>query len=137
MPNSYGGTTAKGPFFIPSDRPHVSAPAILAIKAGQPVKLDSAGKWTPLTAGGLYTDMVGVALMDAAIGEECTVAVKGYIVLNAISGGAVVPGPVEYADQAGAGNKARFVTSTGVTKTVGYALDVAASAGTAVRVIMF
>jgi predicted RecA/RadA family phage recombinase len=137
MPSTVGSTTAKGPFHIPSDRPHVSALAVVAIKAGQPVKLTTLGKWTPAVAGELYTSYVGVALMDAAAGEECTVAVKGYCVLNALSGGNVDPGPVEYFDQTGATNRARFITSTGVTKTIGYAYDTAVGANVAIRVIMF
>lgn len=140
MPTTYG-TTKKSVFFLPSHGLHISAPAAVAIKQGTPLKLVGAtGKWTPLTAGGIETDMVGVAAFDAAVDEECTAIVKGTCVLNALSSAATQAGPVEYVDNAVNANGdtvQRFVTSTGVTKTVGYALDVAAGANVAIRVLIW
>lgn len=103
--------------------PALATPGIIE---GQPVKLNAAGQITPLLAADDARLAIGISIMAFDVTQinsptfrhmECTVAMRGYCVINAEVGAtAVVPGPVKYA---------------GYNATTGFHKFVNASAGTA------
>jgi hypothetical protein len=108
-----------------------------AVKAGQPVELDSAGKVVPGAGGTASTTHIGIAIHDRATGELVTVGCHGKCVVNGEAKTAMTPGPVLY-DSYDSTDARIVVDDTSVTESniVGWCLDVAAAPGDAVRVLM-
>lgn len=67
------------------------------IKKGQPVVLTAEGHVKPANSDGSdYKAIIGYSVQNAEAGDECTIAVRGYATLFAMSGAAVQAGPVRY-----------------------------------------
>lgn len=137
MPTTFGSNTLKPPFLREHYGVHIALIAAAVLKKGQPVKLDTTGKLVAYVAADTEAIRLGSLSQNAAIGDDVTVYCKGSHLVNALSGGAVVPGPVEYVDFDATTGLPRYQTTTGATKTVGMALIPAASSGTAIEVLIF
>lgn len=115
------------------------------VKAGQPVKLNSDGTIAPIVAGTDSRDlMIGIALRDTpavdlsgGLQPEATIIMRGYATLQAISGAAVVIGPVKYSGYDATNLRVKFATATvGTDDVYGHCLDGAAGTGTIIEVVV-
>jgi hypothetical protein len=136
MPGTLGSVTRL--VFVEEPEPgkiHLEFEAAAALKKGQQVKLNAAGKIVALGAGEFRHQCLGVLIQDVADTERATVAVRGYCVVIARAGAAIATGPVEIAAYDGTNNRPVYATITGASteiqnsRTVGYNLDVLAAAG--------
>lgn len=105
-----------------------------AIKAGQAIVLNANEKVDPAAAAADRETIIGYAIMDAAIGANVTVAMRPFAVIYAESGAALNAGPVQLGTYTAGKN--RFITTTAVTKTIGFSLDTAVGAGETIRVAL-
>lgn len=116
------------------------------VKIGQPVKLNAAGEVLPWAkADGVHT-LIGFAISDAAAAELVTIRTKGFMVVFAISLGALNCVPVTYnsfdsATDIGGTTGYMVVEGLGTggsdtTQHMGWCLDVAAGANGLVRVLL-
>lgn len=113
-----------------------------AIKKGQPVKLNAAGKvavWAKADGRDL---LVGYAYSDAALGDNVTVFTRGFMVIFAASAGAFSCGPVIYNGYSTTtiNDTSGYSTyddnpGTGETNN-GWALDAATGANQLVRILL-
>ena len=81
------------------------------VKIGQPVKLNAAGEVLPWATADGDALIIGFAMTDQAAGELVTVWTRGYMLIFAITAGAVNAGPVTYST---------YDTSTDINGTTGY-----------------
>lgn len=81
------------------------------VKQAQPVKLNNAGEVLPWATADGDALLIGYAMTDQAAGELVTVWTRGYMVIMAITAGAVNAGPVTYST---------YDTSTDIGGTTGY-----------------
>lgn len=129
-----------------------------AIKAGQLVKLTSAGLAAPISAGDNQALTIGVAFADAASGANVTVAMRGYGTIIAEGSASMNAGPVKFASFTTETGLNRFAaatetspgwmaaTSGGAVTTaipvqmdksfIGWALDASVTAGDQIRVVI-
>lgn len=140
MPNSLG-TVTKSVFLIeiPSDevfQEFTVAPS-KTIYAGMPVELDADGKVQPATPSTTSTTYIGIALKNASAGELVTVGTIGLCVIHATAKATQDAGPVKW-DSYDTVNGVNVYSASTVTvdNIGGWALDAAASAGDAIRVLI-
>ena len=114
-----------------------------AVSAGMPVKLDANGAVVPWVKTDGEQFLIGYAHTDQAIGTLVTVNTRGFVLMYALSAGAVVPGPVTYEGYdttTAIGDNLGYITvddgSITVANCIGWALDAAAGAGSLIRVLM-
>ena len=65
------------------------------LEKSQPVKLTNDGKITALAAGDNYNFCIGNALNKATAGEQCTVYLRGRLVAQGTTPGALNAGPIQ------------------------------------------
>lgn len=107
------------------------------VKKGQPVKLNADGLILPCaTDGSEAKAMIGYSIQNAAAGEECTIAVKGYAVIYAMSAASQNAGMVSYNGVNGTdGNYTNYATSVAANMN-GWSMDKATAANQLIRVIL-
>lgn len=92
---------------------HLAFTVAAAIKAAQPVKLDSNGAIVPLLSTDENRLLVGYAIKDGAVGEEISVAMKAFGRLTVESGAdGLTPGPVKWASYNAATRRNVYVAAT-------------------------
>jgi hypothetical protein len=118
------------------------------IYQGQPVKLNAAGEVLVYATADGDALLLGYAMCQtpAIAGELVTIAVRGYLTIMAISGGAVNCGPVQYSSydtstDIGGTTGYNVVATAAVTSGVaanqiGWALDLADGANDLIRVLL-
>lgn len=123
-----------------SHKLHLEFVAAAAIKKGQPVKLTSAGKVTPmLLADAGAIDEIGYATMNANTDDNVTVMVRGMAVIYSYSKGAVSPGHGKYDSfytNAPTGEYYNVVDNSTFSTRQGWILDTATVANTLVRFLV-
>ena len=123
-----------------SHKLHIAFTAAVAIKKGQPVKLTDDDTVGLLIGDGTDSDhIVGYSIQNAEAGDQVTIAMKGYAVIFAMSGGAVTVGPVRYSGvNSGDAMYMNYVDAktTNLPKMNGQALDSAAGANEIIRVVL-
>lgn len=139
MPNSLGTLTKT--IFLKGAENHklhheFEVDSASDLKKGQMVKLSSTGTIVALAAADTQDLFIGVCIHDAKKGELCTVVTRGYAILRAQSSGALTPGPVEAGTFDGTNLVNEFDASSGETKSIGWALDVATGADEEIRVLI-
>lgn len=103
------------------------------IKAGQPVKLNTDGTIAPIVSGTDARDlMIGIAMNDItqASGLECTIIMRAYALVQAISSAACATGPVKYGGYDSTNLRIIYVHAiVGTDVTWGHALNAATATG--------
>jgi|SRR5690606_4475541 len=110
-----------------------------AVNLGQPVKLDATGKIVPLGATDKKELCIGTCIHTAAVGALATVAMKGRVVVNALSSAALTPvKPVKYASFDSTTGKCKYATigTDEETLAVGWPLTVADGADDEIEVVL-
>lgn len=131
MPGSLGiSTKALWKVGPEAHKLHLEFDAGAAIKAGQPLKLQTDGEVEPAAAGDTADLIIGYALTDAASTERVTVVVRGIAVVLGVAGAdSQTPGPVQLGTYLADPGRLKFVAVTGadaaakLAKLVGFALD--------------
>lgn len=123
-----------------SHKLHLAFTASVAIKKGQPVKLTDDDEVGLLIGDGTDADhLLGYSIQNAAVGDQVTIAVRGYAVIFAMSGAAVTVGPVRYSGvNSGDAMYMNYVDAKtpNLAKMNGQALDSAAGANELIRVVL-
>ena len=126
MPNTLGSETTS--IFLKGPDNHqlfqdFEVDADGAIKKGQLLKLTATGTAIKLSAAESSEVIIGVAMMDTAVGDMVTVCTKAMTIVAAEANAALNPGPVEYVGQHN--DKNLVATATSAAKTIGWSLEVA------------
>lgn len=136
MPESLGGTTRL--VFMEEPEPgklHIEFEAAATLKKGQQVKLNDDGQIVALGAGEALYFCIGVLIQDVDSGERATVACRGYAMIIARAGAAIVAGPVQIAAYDGTNDRPVYVAAAGADDTaktvvtVGHNIDNLGAAG--------
>ena len=139
---SLGNTTKTVFLSTENHKQTIEATAAVAIKKGQPVKLDANGKVSLWTKANLRHTLIGYAYHDCAADELVTIWTRGYAVVYGISTAALSAGPVAYQgyDNAtslgGAVGYSQYANSATAEENNAWALDSAAGANGLVRILL-
>lgn len=138
MPSTLGNETITIIEHISAHQYHLELEAGGTIVAGDLVKLQAAdADVLPLANSDDAHLCIGVAVMDAADTELCTIAMRGYAVVKGESEAATcVAGPVEAGPFNSTTGRREYLASSAVAKTVGHNILPAIADGGDVRVVV-
>lgn len=131
MPSTLGDVTRVVFFEEPEPgKIHVEFEALAAVRKGQQVKIDpTSEKVTPIVADEPAVNVIGVAVMSAAIGERVTIATRGYCVVIAQAGAAINAGPVKAGAYDAGNDRPTFAADATQALVLGWNLDFLGAAG--------
>lgn len=138
-----GGTSKTTILATEEEKISVELTALVAIKKGQPVKLDpTTGKGDLWVSADGRNKLIGYSIKDVAIGGLFTIWSRGYAMIYALAPGAQSAGPATNSgyDSAtsilGAVGYNIYTLSSTDTAINGWVLDVATSATQLIRVLL-
>lgn len=107
------------------------------VKKGQPVKLNNAGEiLTPALDGSENHLIIGYSIMNTAAGEECTIAMRAYAVVFAVSAASQNAGPVSFNGFGTDTDYTKYGAESTPAEVGGWALDSATAAQQLIRVAL-
>lgn len=137
MPTFNGEDAPQGIFLnMESHKLHKAFEASAVIEVGQPVKFAVDGTIVPLLAADAAYLNLGVSIHKVAIGEEATIAMRGYAVITTTSLGALNAGPVKFSGIHATTKRPQYVAAIDAATTQGQAIDRATAIGQDVEVVL-
>lgn len=123
---------------VEGDKLHLAFEATTVVKKGQPVMMSGDDTIAAATAGGADNyKVIGYSIQDGKVGDQVTVAMRGYAVIWAMSGAALAAGPVTYNGvNGGDARYTNYITEATPAEVSGISLDTAAAANEMIRVVL-
>lgn len=112
----------------------VNFTAAAAISAGEGLKIDANGEVALTTDNNL--PLAGVALLDAAVDEQCSIITGSGVILYMVCAAAVNQGDNLMTDEAAPGGLIIWGVADGSNTAVAYALEDAPAAGGLTKVLV-